>query len=732
MEDKSAASTDETNSAASRTSHVSFQEEQPPKQPSDPAEYQYKPRDATGIRYTVAITVPASGEPLKQFCSTLKSFYKRLQDTVGPEVTIGQWDNEEKLGPYWKKYTEVPDGSKPLEHRRLLAQAFGKYISVSKTEFRHFLNVRFVVKKNAMVEARKLGTFLEDAFQGLHATDPPMVTKNPQPCQAPQTECLGWLFMSSKDIDENTFIPACREALQIHSNVALGMRWQAIALRNGKRPEWDKNNPPPSALHLYIDSKEAYRYRKKAADLWAKRPTLRQPNEVNLRIVPCFQGDRNFHTITKDTANAAIQMAQKQDYFLKEVLARLQVTWFTDIDLPLRPAEGANGLTLRRILMSKNPVNNPTRRLFHNIDRSWERGNNNKWIMTTSKQWSNEASNYVNKMIPEILHSYGNEARKWFTNDALACFEHATYDPRSGNLRSTDDQRVQGLVEEDVWDMGDNWKPKGQPRQEQVFEAGRHRSTDRNQPSENNQPKAPDHDAQSLPSMGAAFGRQPQKEPNIPTPTTTVIQFDPTTTQTEQEHEQADDLTMSTMAKTTESTRRQLKQAKDTIAQQSEAMIQMQQELEQLRATAGNKPSSTQETPVMAKKKPPPDAIDIESHASSPSQQRSPIVLDDGNSENSNLTPIHNSGDEASSISTPRFLPQLTPDQARIIATQESVPLPRTSARKSTSRYKTINRTHDSPLHQTQKTVTLPDRVQSPTGEQDPGSPPQDGAGTSV
>jgi hypothetical protein len=68
-----------------------------------------------------------------------------------------------------------------------------------------------------------------------------------------QGDTLGWFLLSSKTISEDTFLPALRKILKMNRSAAIGLKFRAILLPNGKRPQSDKDHPPPAALHLEID-----------------------------------------------------------------------------------------------------------------------------------------------------------------------------------------------------------------------------------------------------------------------------------------------------------------------------------------------------------------------------------------------------------------------------------------------------------------------------------------------
>jgi hypothetical protein len=89
-------------------------------------------------------------------------------------------------------------------------------------------------------------------------------------------------------MNSNTFIPAIKKALNIPDSVAIGIQFRSIANENGKKPTFDKENPPAAAIHLDMDERYALVYQAPCASLWRKNSKQRLPNGVQLRLVPCF------------------------------------------------------------------------------------------------------------------------------------------------------------------------------------------------------------------------------------------------------------------------------------------------------------------------------------------------------------------------------------------------------------------------------------------------------------
>ena len=83
-------------------------------------------------------------------------------------------------------------------------------------------------------------------------------------------------------MNSNTFIPAIKKALNIPDTVAIGIQFRSIANEHGKKPAFDKENPPAAAIHLDMDERYALVYQARCASLWRKNSKQRLPNGVQL------------------------------------------------------------------------------------------------------------------------------------------------------------------------------------------------------------------------------------------------------------------------------------------------------------------------------------------------------------------------------------------------------------------------------------------------------------------
>jgi hypothetical protein len=171
---------------------------------------------------------------------------------LGKNIYIASWDNEqEKAFPPIKKPSKLPSS------RESLGIYLGTYVNPI------FLNLRLVTSLPHPVPLERFRKELADHFASTpHKMS---INKQPKPCQATKSECTGWMMYSSKSINSNTFVPAIKQALNIPEDVAIGIQYQSIASESGKKPPFNRENPPAAAIHLDMDKKYAIVFQSRAS-----------------------------------------------------------------------------------------------------------------------------------------------------------------------------------------------------------------------------------------------------------------------------------------------------------------------------------------------------------------------------------------------------------------------------------------------------------------------------------
>ena len=449
---------------------------------------------------------------------------------------------------------------------------------------------------NSGLDLEQLGQTLRGAFYSLEPDWHVAIPQNPIPCQATRPVCIGWLFGSSKFINEKSFLPAVRASLKIPDDCHIGMQWRVIVNSVGKRPTFDSNNSAPSALHLDVSDEYAPTIALRASELWCSRNTrtksnLRLPNDIQLRLVPCFSS-----SITRARSEASkadiMQMAEKQQYFFETILQKIEVPFIRLLDTELSTQEA---ITLRRIIIARAPSGAPTKRLVHNVDFNWS---GNKVIITTPIRYLLETTQFANNLLPALRHDYGHGVDKWFSAAGIQLFQDQIWNPDTSTSSTKVELATKAIADEDLWEIGDAWKQHSNIVSRPAIPV--HPPTSADPPLQ--EASATQHgsdtfgDDSDIRFFASAF-QCPSSQPFITTPSTTktagTVQLSAATLTAlanKPSDPDSDSMSMSTAARTTESTRLKLQVAKGTIAEQAteleqakNAITSKDSEIEQLR-----------------------------------------------------------------------------------------------------------------------------------------------------
>jgi hypothetical protein len=524
------------------------------------------------IRYDGMIVLQPSEDPYQDFLKTLKAYFTIIQEVLGKDIFIASWDSEQETA-----FPPIKSPAKLPSSRESLGIYLGGYINPKQDGSRVYLNLRLITYKTHPVPMERFGMELAESLA--NSKHKMTMRRQPKPCQASRSECVGWMMYSCKSMNSETFIPALKKALKIPPDIAVGIQYRTIANEHGKKPAFDKENPPAAAIHLDIDERYALVYQAKAASLWRKNSKQRLPNGVQLRLVPCFTSATG-KSMTDTQRSDAKTLLERQYYFIKEHLRILPAYFFiSQLDAPLDPE---NTMTLRRAMMARAPKNMPTGRLIHNVDVSWNQPS--KHTITSVVGRDREAQRFLVNMIPEFLHQYGEGASKWFTGAALLLYKDTKWNPEKGTTSSSKERNSEEMVKEDLWDLTDKWAKIN------VADTTSIRPATNTLDSPRTTAPMITNDAEhhrlasdkSVASFGNVYNRtrdaDDEKEAEAQAMAAAAQATDLTGTQFEFSADQLENdrqkalngphstgLSMSTAAKTTDSTRLKLKQAKEEI-----------------------------------------------------------------------------------------------------------------------------------------------------------------------
>jgi hypothetical protein len=446
-------------------------------------DFQPKPLDPTrSIRYSVRISVPPQDNQLKAMCSLLKQILTLAQRVLRGTVGFAVW-NPDFIGPPAPpiyKLSALPSGEEA-------SQAVDK--SILQRYFDHWNNgdtpgkdkVSFLKLHFVTEHPSKLAFPLTDIGEQLsnHLSVCPdakvhnkvSLSRQKLACQCAKSVTVGWLFGSVKSMHEDTLLAGLRKQVNIPPHVALGLRWKVI--RNSKKgtPVYDKSLPPsPQALTLEIDETWYGRFAGDIAKLW-KKYNRKLVCGLQLRLVPCFTSPRMAVADDATKMDASL-MALKQQHFVNKFALRLPSNSFIAfLDLPIvvrSPIDGTeSNWTLRRHLMKASPLGFPSQRLFLTVDQNY---NGNGYQLMTVRPFYDAAERTLSHMIPECLYLYGAGAAKWFTPHGVDAYKDTTWNPKEKATISSN-QDMNECVDENFMGMGDEWKPE-QPSERPIGGVG--------------------------------------------------------------------------------------------------------------------------------------------------------------------------------------------------------------------------------------------------------------------
>ena len=75
---------------------------------------------------------------------------------------------------------------------------------------------------------------------------------------------------SSKQINSLAFVSEMKLALGIPEDVEIGISYRTIVNEYGKRPQYNREDPPAAAIHIDIDERFYMVFQPKASSLWRK------------------------------------------------------------------------------------------------------------------------------------------------------------------------------------------------------------------------------------------------------------------------------------------------------------------------------------------------------------------------------------------------------------------------------------------------------------------------------
>ena len=566
----------------------------PVEQKAEPITGVYKPKVSLykSIRFAFRVVVPHCKKPLEEFSNIIQNLLKAMHTSLGKNVGIGMWDDG--FGTkIFRKVEDIPKGNKPAEARVTFSNMFSIFIGPKKDDNKEgtrkvttYLKIRFKWLASAKLKVAP-EDFASVLMTQIEEEDIPItISYSPFCCQCPNWIHYGWLLFSTKSINQKTFEPEMRRMLSIPDNVACGVTWRTIKDPNKKQYQWTDKTPPPQAWHLEIEEAFAFQFHQAVANLF-KKGSSKRVNGIQLRMVPCFAGYQSELIYEPSTKASMVIAANNQQKFCKNIKSTpssfIMALDYPDPSLPTKA-------TLRDHLMSRSPDGCVISRVFHNVDPTWNRPGQYSFTHVPSN--GVHAAKAIARMIPECMYLYPNAVQFWFTPSALLAHADSTWDPDKKEAKTNAHTCIASIIDEDLWNVND-WSDDDDAKKPANNKSQSDKTTEKTKVILSEIPKtmAEYHTADDLQSFGPALGRKRTdasitEDTKVAEARKTDIQFDAEAiakaTEEAKEKDDDDGLSMSTMAKTTGTTRLKLKMSQEKNAEVTQEMKLMKEKMAEM------------------------------------------------------------------------------------------------------------------------------------------------------
>ena len=324
-------------------------------------------------RYTLQIKIEACENPFQNITEKFQAFFTWMKGKFGKDLAIATWDDSDGKEKIYYRPSQLPKATETS----LWTAIWGNWMTVKPgQEGTAFLKLRLVTKTpDALIKRlNEIGECKDE----INAATGFQIGRSPIPCQAVQVGCVGWLFGSNKYMNSVDLLQEITRLINLPRHVRIGISWRTIKLSNGRTPPWIENTQPASALHIDMDWLYGPVYKPALSNLFKKHGTIK-PLGMNLRLVPCFSSDEGKNATT-DMRTAAMEMAEKQEFLIKEHITIIKTPYILNLDKPTKP----NGtMTLRRYLKNLHPHGLVAARLILSVDKAWQEGSKETNVVTT-------------------------------------------------------------------------------------------------------------------------------------------------------------------------------------------------------------------------------------------------------------------------------------------------------------------------------------------------------------
>jgi hypothetical protein len=260
--------------------------------------------------------------------------------------------------------------------------------------------------------------------------------------QSETVKPIGYLLYSTRALEPEYMkqvvekaVNRHRRALRYGCKLELGFRWRVIPMgKQGRIKEEDQVR----ALHVECPADQFQVTKAILSDIYSADAEA-FPGGIKLRLVPDIYGVANPETRAK-----VLHLRARQAQFLRKVMV---MTSYEIASLDHRfPDEEGFVASVRERLMWIPSQERDHLSQFVSVTSQY---NGSGVVFTFIPQLESEARSIVASIIPLFRYEYGDEIKKFFKSDVWEMHEDTYWDPELRVAVTPDDERVDGITEQD-------------------------------------------------------------------------------------------------------------------------------------------------------------------------------------------------------------------------------------------------------------------------------------------
>lgn len=420
------------------------------------------------IRYKAVVPIPDPAHYKKHLAKVLRAAFKLIQEEAGPSIYLAAW-NDQTTRTTFNKPSDLPSGDGSKAEELIFKALFGfvppkpkgKAAKIKPFDAWVQLHLRSSSPDTDIIALPDIGLRLSDDLElaGLR------ITKSPHHMQCPSHVSLVWLLYSNQSMDADKVCDELRQALRLKKKTVIGAQWRRIKRPDGKMyefpdPDDRQSNPPPQALHIDCATSARLMLMKALMRRFKKRSKHRLLGQ-KVRAIPCFssfKGPSLAKAVPRKGATeppraTMVSCAMIQRYFINSFLRRVPCPELINPDLKLTSLLDGEIHDARSFIMSQHPPDRITARLCLGIMPHWR---DEGHVFLSSEDYVDLLENLMAGLIPQTIYTFGPEAARWWSPEAIEHHADDQWDPSKGLTITNFD--LEDINADDPYGFKDAWK----------------------------------------------------------------------------------------------------------------------------------------------------------------------------------------------------------------------------------------------------------------------------------